>query len=84
MVLPREDHEIRFEQEETAPIRRPVEGLISREAEPSPVQSRTLALRDDLFEADALVFDQLEKSLCRVRRAVAALRSASTFRICRI
>ena len=55
---PREDHEIRFEQEETAPIRRPVEGLISRQADPSPVQNRTLALRDDLFEADALVFDQ--------------------------
>jgi galactose mutarotase-like enzyme len=56
---PRGDHEIRFEQEETSPIRRPVEGLISRQAAPSPVQSRTLALHDDLFEADALVFDQL-------------------------
>ena len=56
---PREDHEIRFEQEETAPIHRPVEGLISRQADPSPVQNGTLALRDDLFEADALVFDQL-------------------------
>jgi galactose mutarotase-like enzyme len=56
---PREDHKIRFEQEETAPIRRPVEGLISRHADSSPVQNGTLALRDDLFEADALVFDQL-------------------------
>jgi galactose mutarotase-like enzyme len=55
----RGDHEIRFEQEEAAPIRRPVEGLISRQAAPSPVQNGTLALRDDLFEADALVFDQL-------------------------
>ncbi len=56
---PREAHEIRFEQEETAPIRRPLEGLIKRETEPSPVQGHTLALRDDLFVADALVFDQL-------------------------
>jgi galactose mutarotase-like enzyme len=56
---PRESHEIRFEQDEPAPIRRPVEGLISRQADPSPVQNRTLALNDDLFKADALVFDQL-------------------------
>jgi len=56
---PREAHDIWFEQEETAPIRRPLEGLMKREPEPSPVQGRTLALRDDLFEADALVLDQL-------------------------
>ncbi|MGF9761966.1 aldose 1-epimerase family protein [Microvirga sp. 0TCS3.31] len=56
---PRDAHEIRFEQEETAPVRRPFDGLIKRETEPSPVQGRTLALRDDLFEADALVFDQV-------------------------
>jgi galactose mutarotase-like enzyme len=56
---PREAHEIRFEQEETAPTRRPLEGLIKRETEPTPVQGRTLALRDDLFKADALVLDRL-------------------------
>ncbi|MBB3017276.1 galactose mutarotase-like enzyme [Microvirga lupini] len=56
---PREAHEIRFEQEETEPIRRPFGGLIKSEAEPTPVQNRTLTLRDDLFETDALVFDQL-------------------------
>ena len=56
---PREAHEIRFEQEEPAPVRRPLEGLIKRETESTPVQNRTLALRDHLFEADALVFDQL-------------------------
>ncbi|MBJ6123954.1 aldose 1-epimerase family protein [Microvirga splendida] len=55
---PREAHEIRFEQEETTPIRRPIEGLLRRDAEPSPVQGHVLALRDRLFEADALVFDQ--------------------------
>jgi len=56
---PREAHEIHFEQEETAPIRRPVEGLISHDVEASPVRGRTLALHDSLFEADALVFDRL-------------------------
>jgi galactose mutarotase-like enzyme len=57
---PRDAHEIRFEHEELAPIRRPVEGLISRNADPSPVQDRILPLHDDLFQADALVFDQLK------------------------
>jgi len=57
---PRETHQIRFEHEEPASVRRPVEGLLSREAEPSPVLGRTLVLHDSLFEADALVFDQLE------------------------
>jgi galactose mutarotase-like enzyme len=56
---PRETHQIRFEQDEPASVHRPVEGLLSREAEPSPVQGRTLVLHDSLFEADALVFDQL-------------------------
>lgn len=56
---PREVHEIRLEQEETAPIRRPLDGLIMRETEPTPVQGRILALYDDLFKADALVFDLL-------------------------
>jgi galactose mutarotase-like enzyme len=56
---PREAHAIRFEYEETAPIRRPVDGLISRDVEPSPVSGKTLSLRDRHFEADALVFDRL-------------------------
>ncbi|MBQ0824809.1 aldose 1-epimerase family protein [Microvirga terrae] len=57
---PREAHAVRFEYEETAPIRRPVDGLISRKAEMSPVRDGILLLNDNLFETDALVFDQLE------------------------
>ncbi|WP_114943954.1 aldose 1-epimerase family protein [Microvirga calopogonii] len=57
---PREAHAIRFEREETAPIRRPVDGLISRDVEASPVQGRMLRLQDRYFETDALVFDRLE------------------------
>ena len=62
---PREAHVIRFEREETAPIRRPVDGLIGRDAETSPVDGRTLSLRDSLFEADALVFDRPESRSVR-------------------
>ncbi len=57
---PREAHEIRFEHDEPAPIRRPVDGLLSHQAEASPVQDRKLALHDSLFAADAIVFDQLK------------------------
>ncbi len=55
----REAHEIRFEAPETAPIRRPADGLIALAAHPSPVEGRRLKLRDDLFDAGAIVFDRL-------------------------
>jgi len=55
----REAHAIRFEHAEASPVRRPVEGLISRDTEPNPIQDRSLPLHDGLFEADAIVFDQL-------------------------
>ncbi len=59
---PREAHTIRFEREETAPIRRPVDGLISQYSETSPVHRQTLSLHDNLFETDAIVFDRLESN----------------------
>jgi galactose mutarotase-like enzyme len=57
---PREAHEIRFEKDESAPIRRPVDGMISRAGYPNPVEGRSLKLEDSLFEADAIVFDRLQ------------------------
>jgi galactose mutarotase-like enzyme len=57
---PREAHGLRFEHEETAPIRRPVDGLIAREAYPTPVQGHSLPLQNSLFEKDAIVFDDLK------------------------
>lgn len=56
----RDAHFIRFEHEELAPIRRPVNGLISQVPETSPVHGRTLELCDELFAKDALVFDSLQ------------------------
>lgn len=55
----RATHEIVFEREEPAPIRRPVEGLLSAARFPTPVRDRRLLLHDDLFEDGALVFDTL-------------------------
>lgn len=52
-------HEIVFERDEPAPIRRPVDGLLSAEQFATPVRDRRLLLHDDLFEDGALVFDTL-------------------------
>jgi len=55
----REAHVITFARDEAGPVRRPVNGLLSREAYPSPLDGRRLMLRDALFDEGALVFDQL-------------------------
>jgi galactose mutarotase-like enzyme len=55
----RDAHEIVFERDEPAPIRRPVDGLLSAAQFPTPVRDRRLLLHDDLFDEGALVFDTL-------------------------
>jgi galactose mutarotase-like enzyme len=57
---PREAHEVRFERDEGAPIHRPVDGLLSRETYPSPVDDGRLELRDDLFADGAMIWDRLK------------------------
>ena len=57
---PRAAHRIRFEHEEPAPLRRiDSDGLLLPELQPSPIVGDTLMLRDDLFVADALIFDRI-------------------------
>jgi galactose mutarotase-like enzyme len=51
-------HRLEFEQAEEAPVRRLRDGLLSPEAEPSPVQGHVLPLGEHLFEADALILDR--------------------------
>jgi len=56
---PRADHALVFEHDELAPIRRvDTDGLVLPDAVPTPVEGATLALRDDLFTNDAVVFDR--------------------------
>ena len=56
----RADHRVRFAADEPAPIRRiDSKGLLRPRPEPTPVEGRTLRVRDDLFEDDAVIFDQL-------------------------
>lgn len=56
---PRAAHEIAFECDEPAPVRRPVDGLLSAARYPTPIRGRRLVLHDGLFEDGALVFDTL-------------------------
>lgn len=51
-------HRIAFDRDEPEAVRRiGPDGLLLPQSEPSPVVGRELALRDDLFRADALIFD---------------------------
>jgi galactose mutarotase-like enzyme len=56
-------HTIVFAEDEPAPIRQVgPDGLVRSEALASPVEGRTLRLRDGLFANDALIFDALRST----------------------
>jgi len=54
----REDYRLTFERDEPEPIRRISGKLIAPDSEPTPVQGRVLALRDALFDTDAVILDR--------------------------
>lgn len=54
------EHILRFDQPQPAPIRRVGDdGLVRPDRLPTPVQGRDMALREDLFVNDAVIFDDL-------------------------
>ena len=56
----RSAHFVTFEQDEPAPIRRlDGEGLMRAALHPTPVRQRRLALADELFKNDVVIFDAL-------------------------
>ncbi|VIO79315.1 aldose 1-epimerase family protein [Bradyrhizobium ivorense] len=57
--LPKEAYTLTFANEEPAPVRRLKDGLVRPQAEPSPVEGRTLALSERLFDDDAVILDQV-------------------------
>jgi len=62
----RSAHSIQFGEPEPAPVRRiDHQGLLQPQGEPTPVVGSRLALRDELFEADALIFDQIRSRRLR-------------------
>jgi len=61
----KESHCIRFEKDEPAPLRQIEGDLISPEPRPTPVEGNMFGLRDDLFTADALIWDQIQSRSLR-------------------
>jgi galactose mutarotase-like enzyme len=64
-TLNKEDYTLTFSDDEPAPIRRLRGGLMRMKPEANPVDGRTLALSDRLFEDDAIIFDQLASTSVR-------------------
>jgi galactose mutarotase-like enzyme len=56
---PREDHVVLFDKPEPEPIRRLAGRQIDPQPKPTPVEGRVLRVRDELFDADAVIFDRL-------------------------
>ncbi|GAA4257701.1 aldose 1-epimerase family protein [Azospirillum formosense] len=56
--IPKEAHELLFETDEPAPIRRVDGGLLAPQPEPTPVEGRRLPLNERLFTRDAVILDR--------------------------
>jgi galactose mutarotase-like enzyme len=63
--VPKEAHVLTFAQNEPEPIRRLEGALLAPEPFPSPIRGRELALEPSLFDADAIVIDQLQSTSIR-------------------
>ena len=57
--LTKEDYRLTFSDNEIAPVRRLKDGLMRAKPEPTPIQGKTLALSERLFDDDAVILDQL-------------------------
>ena len=63
--LPKEAYQLTFADNEPAPIRRLKEGLLMPVPQPTPVEGRTLALSERLFDDDAVILDRPASSSVR-------------------
>ncbi|PNG24249.1 aldose 1-epimerase family protein [Methylocella silvestris] len=57
--IAQEDYALLFSEEEPAPIRRLAGGLLKPEELATPIEGKRLALRENLFEADAIILDRV-------------------------
>jgi galactose mutarotase-like enzyme len=56
--IEKQAYRLTFSDDEPAPIRRLRDGLLRMAPEPTPIQGRTLALAERLFEDDAIIMDR--------------------------
>lgn len=64
-LLAKDEYTLTFCNEEIAPIRRLKEGLVRAAPEPTPIDGKTLALSERLFDDDAVILDALASSSVR-------------------
>jgi galactose mutarotase-like enzyme len=57
--LTKGEYRLTFSDNEIAPVRRLKDGLMRAKPEPTPIQGKTLALSERLFDDDAIILDQL-------------------------
>ena len=57
--LTKQDYRLTFSDDENAPIRRLKDGLMRAQPEPTPIQGKTLALSERLFDDDAVIMDKI-------------------------
>jgi galactose mutarotase-like enzyme len=62
----KQDHTIRFEHPEPAPIRRLRDGLLMAQPQPSPIRGDVLRLDPALFAADAIILDDPRSQWARL------------------
>lgn len=56
--LPKEAYRLTFSEAEPVPIRRLKDGLLLSKPQPTPIEGRTLALSERLFDDDAVILDR--------------------------
>ncbi len=56
--LPKESYRLTFAENEPAPIRRLKDGLLLPAPRPTPIEGKTLALSERLFDDDAVILDR--------------------------
>jgi galactose mutarotase-like enzyme len=56
--MAKENYTLTFSDDEPAPIRRLKDGLLRARPEPTPIQGKTLALSERLFDDDAVILDR--------------------------
>jgi galactose mutarotase-like enzyme len=61
----KESYSLAFSDVEAEPVRRLKDGLMREKPEPTPIQGKTLALSERLFDDDALILDRLASKSVR-------------------
>jgi len=63
--IPKSEHYIKFEHDETAPVRQLRQGLLMEQSIENPIDKDQLKITESLFENDALIFDELNSQSIR-------------------